>query len=171
MDGTFKHPEPMNSFSLPLFKNDIANLSSDSVYIFPSFQLAKHSVFQDSLLQSELLTSQVPLLKEGSEILFCTSYFNPEGSLLERMFNSKATWKVLTSGPLANSFYGAKGAIGMVPGLYQQRLHQFAEEAQERQSNVQSYEYVRSGYTFHAKGIRATVKNANFNLSFLLPLI
>lgn len=141
--------------SLPQSRDDSFvsnNLDNDSVYIVPAMQLAKHDIFQDSTLLEQLLQSQEPFLKEDSQVLFCTSYFNPRHSFIEQILKSNAAWNILTAAPQANSFYGAKGAIGMVPHLYQRRLHLFAKEVQNRKANVNCFEFIRPGLTFHAKG-------------------
>lgn len=152
--GVFHHPSRNNRFSLPHFQKEfqIENLDSDSVFIVPSLQLGKHNIFQDSTLLEQLLTEQESLIQKDSRVLFCTSYFNPKSSLLGQILRSRAEWNILTSGPLANSFHGAKGVIGMVPLIYQQKLQSFAEHSRKRNANVKCFEFIRSGLTFHAKG-------------------
>lgn len=123
------------------------------VYVIPSLQLGKHQIMQDHSLFNSLFKALESLADLGSKVSLCTSYFNPDKSLIDIILKSKLSWDILTSGPSASSFYKAKGAIGMIPFMYQRRLDLFRRQSECRQdNNVRCFEFCRSGFTFHAKG-------------------
>lgn len=54
-----------------------------------------------------------------------------------------------------NGFYGARGAAGAIPYLYTQVARQFHQQlcAFQQKKRIQLFEYYRSKWTFHVKGL------------------
>ena len=67
--------------------------------------------------------------------------------------NCKNNIKLITASPKANGFYKAGRVKGFIPYLY--RVY-------ESKLDAQIYEYNRTGWTFHAKGLWAEFKDDSF---------
>ena len=86
---------------------------------------------------------------------FATGYFNPVRAYLDLILSSKSSTDVLMAHPEANGFFRAKGVAGGIPPAYTLIAKQFFDLVARggRSDGVRMFEYIRKGWTFHAKGL------------------
>lgn len=102
------------------------------------------------------------IAEPGSTMHMATGYFNIPDVYTQTIFHkSAANFKLLFSHPMANSFQQAKGAAGFIPTAYSFLTNSFYNQIQTLQLNkrITCYEYQRTGWTFHSKGLWYTPKN------------
>jgi len=124
-------------------------------WVFPTIQLGSAGVTHDAEVTCELLRhcSSLP----GGRLSLASPYFNiaPAYRDLLTRDGQSCHLQVLTAHPTANGFHGAKGLRGHIPSLYLLALESFWRHVQhtDRGSTVSLWEWLRPGWTFHAKGL------------------
>jgi len=91
-----------------------------------------------------------------------TGYFNIPEIYTNTMFQkSLANFKILFSHPMANSFQQAKGPAGFIPTAYSYLTNTFFGEIEKLKlhERISCFEYQRTGWTFHSKGLWYTPNN------------
>lgn len=121
-------------------------------WIFPLVQMGQLGVSQDESITERLL-SEAPL---GTNLNIATGYFNLTRKYMRTIINaSNANCQVLMAHPTANGFLGAKGFAGGIPDAYSLIAQRFHEKLEKNQQNyrITLQEYIRNGWTYHAKGL------------------
>lgn len=130
-------------------------------WIFPTFQMGQLGIEQDSYITDRLL-AEAP---EGAKLKIATGYFNLTSQYMNTLIqNTSAECEIIMAHPKANGFLGAKGPAGGIPYAYSLIAHEFRKQYE---SNGQSYrikllEYLRNGWTYHAKGLWYYSPNSNY---------
>ena len=136
--------------------------TDDATFMIPTIQMAPHHVRQDEKSLEDL----VSWFNENLPSATCTlasGYFNLS-PLAQHIFskaqNIRSPWRILTSSPRANSFFGSSGASRYIPDAYRSIEHAFLIDQNKRPSLARNaageeviYEYNRPNWTFHAKGL------------------
>ncbi|KAK9502649.1 hypothetical protein O3M35_011377 [Rhynocoris fuscipes] len=135
------------------------NSNHDS-WLFPLLELPPLSVHQDSEVTRKLLESA----EEGSTLTLSTGYFNLTDQYVDTIIKkSVAQFKILMAHPSANGFLKARGLAGGIPDAYTGLALQFLSKVKsnEQDGRIKMFEYIRDGWTFHAKGLWYTPPNSN----------
>ncbi|KAG6552434.1 hypothetical protein Mapa_005995 [Marchantia paleacea] len=136
-------------------------------YCFPTIQMGPLGIRQDEDCTVALLRG----LPSGTLLQLASPYFNLtpdyEDVLLE--VAEQNIVEILTASPKANGFYGSAGVSGLIPRAYSLLEQNLYERSRHRDVALQGkdtydlknglsiYEYERSGWTFHAKGLWCTL--------------
>ncbi|KNC81199.1 hypothetical protein SARC_06482 [Sphaeroforma arctica JP610] len=124
-------------------------------HVYPLVQMGIFGVKQDQDTIMNLLASA----RSESRIQIAAGYLNFPQYIEDAILNSKASFSVLTAAPTANGFFGSKGISGHIPGLYSAIEHGFFNrvsnlaEATSSHARIRLFEYCRSKWTFHGKGL------------------
>jgi len=121
-------------------------------WIFPTFQMAQLGIEQDSNITDRIF-AEAP---ERSKLKIATGYFNLTNQYMSTLINnSKADCEIIMAHPKANGFLGAKGPAGGIPYAYSLIADQFKKQYEHcgQGFRIRLLEYLRSGWTYHAKGL------------------
>ena len=113
-------------------------------------------IHHDSKVTLRLLQDAPP----GSILRLATGYFNLTSEYTDAILRScQATCHLLTAHPTANGFFGAKGIAGKIPAAYTTIEKSFYERTEKlKQTNrITLWEFIRPGWTYHAKGLWYTL--------------
>ncbi|KAI5949297.1 PGS1 [Candida jiufengensis] len=96
---------------------------------------------------------------------FTAGYFNMLPQIQDRLLNGKASGKVITASPKANSFYKSPGVSYYLPEAYLLFAKKFLESIKRlgKETLITVYEWQKGvvntpgGWTYHAKGLWITV--------------
>lgn len=123
-------------------------LKSHDTWVFPTIQLGHANVRHDEQFTQYVLSHQ----PRTPYVTYLTSpYFNIAEPYEQALRSSNKPVRLIVASPKANGFFGA-GVSGMVPWAYDTVLREWMENL-PRNSDVEVYEYIREGWTFHAKGL------------------
>jgi len=130
------------------------NFHEDSrdTWIFPFIQMGQLGIFKDNIY-TEKIFKTVP---SNAELSLATGYFNLTQDYLDSILNmSQPNVHILMAHPTANGFLSAKGFAGGIPSAYTLLASQFYQQVVSRahSSRIRLWEYRRSFWTFHAKGL------------------
>ena len=129
-----------------------------SCWAYPTIQLAPAGLRHDELVTMELFSA----LRPGDQMTLGTGYLNLTDGYLAKLLSSGAQIDVLAAAPEANGFHTATGISASIPMAYseiERRIFQQARAAGRRgEADLRLHEYKRDGWTFHAKGIWATLR-------------
>ncbi|XP_034934083.1 CDP-diacylglycerol--glycerol-3-phosphate 3-phosphatidyltransferase, mitochondrial [Chelonus insularis] len=137
--------------------NGYNNKSLDT-WIFPLIQMGQLEIFYECQITQKLLKTA----PEKSILQFATGYFNLTKEYSNALLNDcKASCNLLTAHPTANGFYGAKGIAGQIPAAYTIIEKSFFDSCERMNLNnrIKLEEYIRPGWTYHAKGLWYTLPN------------
>ncbi len=90
---------------------------------------------------------------------FSSGYLNLADAFLPRLLSMETPVRVLAACPQANGFFGARGIAGSLPMAYsliEQRLFRKAMRRTRARGSSDAFqitEYMRDGWTYHAKGL------------------
>jgi len=132
-------------------KNAIDFEHVDAV-VFPTVQMGQLHVNQDSRITSKILRSG----EQGGMFHFATGYFNLTEDYMRDLLDMKqSSYTLLMAHPKANGFLGARGPPGGIPHAYTLIASKFWQWVQQNslQHRITLFEYLRQGWTFHAKGL------------------
>lgn len=121
-------------------------------WIFPSLQMGPIGIDHDCRLTRRFLQSGA----SGAIFKFATGYFNLTKEYQNVMLDeSKSTYDIIMAHPEANGFYKAPGPAGGIPPAYTLISQKFYELIAQKgdMDRLKLFEYVRNGWTFHAKGL------------------
>uniref|UniRef100_A0A915AUH1 CDP-diacylglycerol--glycerol-3-phosphate 3-phosphatidyltransferase n=1 Tax=Parascaris univalens TaxID=6257 RepID=A0A915AUH1_PARUN len=134
--------------SLPPAKPFPLDGASDSdTRVYPLVQMGMFSLNQENDFLIRLFSSQ----DNSSTITLTSGYFNftdDYGCLISK--RGKYTMDILFASPQANGFYNGSGLSGYIPSLYVAVSELFFRTMR---SEVRMFEYIRPGWTYHAKGL------------------
>ncbi|KAJ8942806.1 hypothetical protein NQ314_009943 [Rhamnusium bicolor] len=121
-------------------------------WIFPMVQMGQLGIEHDAQITDKILAEAPP----GSKLEIATGYFNLTAQYMDTLIQrSQAQCDILMAHPKANGFLGAKGPAGGIPWAYsliaQKFKKQFVNKGQQYRINLQ--EYLKNGWTYHAKGL------------------
>ena len=131
------------------------SLSSDQALVVPLIQMGMFNINNDRDF-NVFLYSHLPL---QSKLYLATSYFNMTEEYAKELIEHKRSdtkISLLTASPQANGFYGSKGISQYVPAGYTANEKEFVHQAEQKFGNdgqIQMFEYERSQWTYHAKGL------------------
>ncbi|XP_060523302.1 CDP-diacylglycerol--glycerol-3-phosphate 3-phosphatidyltransferase, mitochondrial [Cylas formicarius] len=135
------------------FQNNSCNKGKGyDTWVFPVFQMGQLGIEQDSMVTTAILSEADP----KSVLKIATGYFNLTDQYMETLIeNCKARCEILMAHPKANGFLGAKGLAGGIPFAYSLIAHEFQKQLRYRdqQSRIILLEYLKNGWTYHAKGL------------------
>ncbi|XP_074870535.1 CDP-diacylglycerol--glycerol-3-phosphate 3-phosphatidyltransferase, mitochondrial isoform X2 [Carettochelys insculpta] len=120
-------------------------------WIYPLVQMKPFGIQIDEMVTETLLTEA----EQGARIYLTTGYFNLTQPYMDLVLGTKADYQILLASPEVNGFFGAKGVAGAIPSAYVYIEHQFYSAlcCLGQQGRVRLLEYIRNGWTFHAKGL------------------
>ena len=132
-----------------------ARLSDDQALVVPLVQMGVFNIHHDRDFNIHLYSH----LPRDSKLYLATSYFNITTDYERELIDRKrpdTTVHMLTASPQANGFYGSKGISQYVPIGYSENEREFVERAESKpfpKEQIQMFEYTRSQWTYHAKGL------------------
>ncbi|XP_018366936.1 PREDICTED: CDP-diacylglycerol--glycerol-3-phosphate 3-phosphatidyltransferase, mitochondrial [Trachymyrmex cornetzi] len=136
-------------------KNADLNKDADT-WIFPLVQMGQLNIYHDSEVTLKLLQTA----PAGATLKLATGYFNLTSEYTQAVLgNCRATCHFLTAHPTANGFLNAKGIAGGIPAAYTRIEESFYNlcERMNQQRRIKLWEFVKSGWTYHAKGLWYTL--------------
>eukprot|EP00039_Didymoeca_costata_P006574 m.91448 g.91448 ORF g.91448 m.91448 type:complete len:464 (-) comp13304_c0_seq4:131-1522(-) len=139
---------------------------TDYAHVYPLLQMGPWNVTQDENVTTDVLSR----LKKQDYVLFSTGYFNIDEAYKTAIYSSLCTLNIMCASPQANGFFGAKGIRGHVPSVYTYFESLFFNELKIRHASarVVLVEYLRAGWTFHAKGLWLYLHGNNYpSVSFI----
>ncbi|XP_020300212.1 CDP-diacylglycerol--glycerol-3-phosphate 3-phosphatidyltransferase, mitochondrial isoform X3 [Pseudomyrmex gracilis] len=127
-------------------------------WIFPLVQMGQLNIYHDSEVTLKLLRTA----PAGATLKLATGYFNLTSDYSQAVLREcRATCHLLTAHPTANGFFNAKGIAGKIPAAYSTIENSFYNlcEKLNQQERVILWEFVKPGWTYHAKGLWYTFPN------------
>ncbi|XP_057341735.1 CDP-diacylglycerol--glycerol-3-phosphate 3-phosphatidyltransferase, mitochondrial isoform X1 [Microplitis mediator] len=134
------------------------NQVTADTWIFPLIQMGQLGIYHDNEITLRLLKTA----PAGASLQFATGYFNLTTEYSNALVRDcQASVQLLTAHPTANGFYGAKGVAGGIPAAYTLIEKSFYKYCERMKMNerIKLREYIRSGWTYHAKGLWYTLPN------------
>lgn len=144
-----------------LFQNEIekrANLDKEDAdtWIFPLVQMGQLNIYHDSEITLKLIQT-APV---GATLRLATGYFNLTFDYSQALLRDcQATCHLLTAHPTANGFFNAKGIARGIPAAYTRIEESFYDlcEKMDQQNRITLWEFIKPGWTYHAKGLWYTL--------------
>ncbi|XP_011642115.1 CDP-diacylglycerol--glycerol-3-phosphate 3-phosphatidyltransferase, mitochondrial [Pogonomyrmex barbatus] len=143
-----------------LLQNEIekrADFNKDAdTWIFPLVQMGQLNIYHDSEITLKLLQTA----PAGATLKLATGYFNLTFEYSQAVLRDcRATCDLLTAHPSANGFFNAKGIAGGIPAAYTRLEESFYNlcEKMKQQRRITLWEFVKPGWTYHAKGLWYTL--------------
>jgi len=134
-------------------KNPLTPLQdSKDTWIFPFIQMGQLGICKDSIYTQKIFQTVPP----NAELSLASGYFNLTHDYMNSILNmSQPNVHILMAHPTANGFLSAKGFAGGIPSAYTHLASQFYQQVVDRAhtSRIRLWEYQRSFWTFHAKGL------------------
>ncbi|XP_017779181.1 PREDICTED: CDP-diacylglycerol--glycerol-3-phosphate 3-phosphatidyltransferase, mitochondrial [Nicrophorus vespilloides] len=121
-------------------------------WVFPLVQMGQLGIEQDANATDRIF-AEAPA---DSKMNIATAYFNLTHDYMKTLIGeSRAQCNLLMAHPKANGFLGAKGMAGGIPDGYTVFARRFQRklEAMGQGDRISLKEYVRDGWTYHAKGL------------------
>lgn len=124
----------------------------DAVVIVPMLQMGPIQVGQETACVTEVLRAANEV--QGSRLDFTTGYFSLNPLYARWILDGRFQSNMITASPQANGFFGSKGISRHLPAAYTWLTHRFWRRliARGRQADVTIREWVKPGWTYHAKG-------------------
>ncbi|XP_074099108.1 phosphatidylglycerophosphate synthase 1 [Cotesia typhae] len=141
-----------------LDKRQAASDTSTDTWVFPLIQMGQLGIYHDNEITLKLLKTAPP----GASLRFATGYFNLTAEYSSALIQDcKASVQLLTAHPTANGFFEAKGVAGGIPAAYTLIEKSFYKSCERLgiDERINLREYVRSGWTYHVKGLWYTLPN------------
>ncbi|XP_033214352.1 CDP-diacylglycerol--glycerol-3-phosphate 3-phosphatidyltransferase, mitochondrial isoform X2 [Belonocnema kinseyi] len=135
----------------------VENVEADT-WIFPLVQMSQLNIWHDSEVTLRLLK----MAPSGATLRLATGYFNLTTDYRNALLHeSRAVYHLLTAHPTANGFFGAKGIAGGIPAAYTKIEESFCKlrEKMHQTDRITLWEFMRPGWTYHAKGLWYTLPN------------
>ncbi|KAG7209752.1 hypothetical protein KM043_011376 [Ampulex compressa] len=127
-------------------------LADADTWIFPLVQMGQLNINHDSQVTLKLLQSAPP----GTILRLATGYFNLTSEYTSAVLKQcRAICHLLTAHPTANGFFNATGVASRIPTAYTKIEESFFKLCNKlgQQKRVFLWEYVKPGWTYHAKGL------------------
>ncbi|XP_011866844.1 PREDICTED: CDP-diacylglycerol--glycerol-3-phosphate 3-phosphatidyltransferase, mitochondrial isoform X2 [Vollenhovia emeryi] len=138
-----------------LKKNVDLDKNADT-WIFPLVQMGQLNIHHDSKVTLKLLQTA----PTGSRLKLATGYFNLTFDYSQAILKDcRATCDILTAHPTANGFFNANGIAGGIPAAYTKIEESFYNlcERMNQQTRITLWEFIKPGWTYHAKGLWYTL--------------
>ncbi|ORX85210.1 hypothetical protein BCR32DRAFT_200222 [Anaeromyces robustus] len=130
--------------------------NTDTIVI-PMLQMKQLHIEENERLMEIIMR----IIDENSDYwknIFITSgYLNFTTEFKNLLNEAHANVDILCAAPQANSFYKNPGISGYIPAVYTYFERQVHDETSNKDLKV--HEYIRPGWTYHAKGLWASYKN------------
>ncbi|XP_021955385.1 CDP-diacylglycerol--glycerol-3-phosphate 3-phosphatidyltransferase, mitochondrial [Folsomia candida] len=129
-----------------------SNSNLEDTWIFPLIQMGGIGISLDKNATCQIFENS----PQGSFIKLATGYFNLTTEYIDKIIkNSSTNYEILMAHPKANGFFGAKGFAGGIPAAYTLLAKQFLDNADyaKQMYRLSMREYLRDGWTYHAKGL------------------
>ena len=126
--------------------------SDIDTWVFPLIQMGQLNIYHDSQITLKLLKTAPP----GATLRLATGYFNLTSEYCDALLRDcQGTCHLLTAHPTANGFFSAKGIAGGIPAAYTKIEESFIKYCNNmgQQKRVTLWEFIRPGWTYHAKGL------------------
>ncbi|KAI9209781.1 uncharacterized protein BJ171DRAFT_7409 [Polychytrium aggregatum] len=144
--------------ALVMNSSDVDN-QHDTV-LAPVIQMGLFGVRQDQQAITTILklASQSCSRDAKWAVHLSSAYLNFPKVYAQLITKSTALFKIITSAPEANGFYGSKGVSRHLPAAYTYMEKLFLRQLKGagRSESVELYEYKKDRWTFHAKGLWCT---------------
>ncbi|XP_076234399.1 phosphatidylglycerophosphate synthase 1 isoform X2 [Calliopsis andreniformis] len=130
----------------------IEKSSNTDTWVFPLIQMGQLNIHHDSQITLNLLKKAPP----GATLRLATGYFNLTSEYSDALLRDcQGTCHLLTAHPTANGFFSAKGIAGGIPAAYTKIEESFIKYCNKmgQQKRVTLWEFIRPGWTYHAKGL------------------
>ncbi|KAF9819729.1 hypothetical protein IEO21_01820 [Rhodonia placenta] len=147
--------------------------SRPDVLVFPIIQAGQFNVREEEWCLDQLFTdlgapeTSRSLGYSGPLTDLTSGYFGLYKPYQEHLIRSRTASRVLAASPKANGFYGSKGVSGRIPEGYTVLERRFMRDVrnasrewphdepleQRARPGIQLCEWVKDGWTYHAKGI------------------
>ncbi|OQV19300.1 CDP-diacylglycerol--glycerol-3-phosphate 3-phosphatidyltransferase, mitochondrial [Hypsibius exemplaris] len=137
------------------------SIDKADTWIYPLVQMKQFDVLKDEKATEEILSS-VPA---GTTIHLASGYFNLTRSYRQLILSqTQASYNILMASPRANGFFGAEGVSGNIPSMYVQIAKTFfmAIHGHAQQHRIKLFEYYRDKWTYHVKGLWATLHGEQY---------
>ncbi|XP_043247951.1 CDP-diacylglycerol--glycerol-3-phosphate 3-phosphatidyltransferase, mitochondrial [Colletes gigas] len=134
------------------FENIEETVSNTDTWVFPLIQMGQLNIHHDSHITLKLLQTTPP----GTTLRLATGYFNLTSEYSNALLRDcQGTCHLLTAHPTANGFFCANGIAGGVPAAYTKIEKSFIKHCNRmgQQKRVTLWEFIRPGWTYHAKGL------------------
>jgi phosphatidylserine/phosphatidylglycerophosphate/cardiolipin synthase-like enzyme len=122
----------------------------DKTVVATALQMPCFDIYQDQELTTHLLSNT---LDSDQSLYLASGYFNLPAAYQSAILSSKNKINILCGSPESNGFYGSKGISSQIPHVYSYLALKFYQKAK---TAVQMYEYFRTAWTWHSKGIWIT---------------
>nr|CAG4648734.1 EOG090X08SX [Polyphemus pediculus] len=148
-------------------RTKLSSTDSHDTWIFPFIQMGQLGIYMDNIYTQKILENVPP----NAELSLATGYFNLTHDYMNSLlFMSQPNVHILMAHPNANGFLGARGFAGGIPSAYTLLASQFYQRVRNRAhgSRIKLWEYQRSFWTFHAKGLWISCTGADSRPFFTL---
>ncbi|RKP06813.1 hypothetical protein THASP1DRAFT_31373 [Thamnocephalis sphaerospora] len=148
----------INSTNMPPV--NMADGAADHALVIPALQMAPLHVRQDEAVMHGVLKDLCTETHQWRAHL-ASGYFNLHDDIRARILRTNADWEMIVASPEANGFFKAQDVSRHIPAAYSLIERDFMRDAkrQGHASRFRMLEYMRSGWTFHAKGIWVEPQN------------
>jgi CDP-diacylglycerol--glycerol-3-phosphate 3-phosphatidyltransferase len=118
--------------------------------VFPTLQIGSLGIRIDEELMLQLL--RLPL--NDTVVSIAAGYLNFPQKYIQALWDSSANFRVISSSPQANGFYGSKGISRFIPAAYSYLENQYLKKIirQKEFDRIKLFEYMRPDWTYHCKG-------------------
>ncbi|CAO1632433.1 unnamed protein product [Parajaminaea phylloscopi] len=139
----------------------LENDQNDLVYVVPLLQMGPMKITQETdamPILFELMTQQGSAQSDPGTLDFTTGYFSLHPLYKELMLqvpSDAMQTRIIAAAPESNGFFGSKGISRFIPPAYTWLERKFWKAVQQRNKvgSIELLEWIRSGWTYHAKGL------------------
>ena len=148
-------------------------IQEEMALVLPTIQLGHIKVTTDEQVTTRILKAVSNERNSSGILCIASGYLNFPKYYTQLISGSALNVRVLTASPQvrvlskisvleltnfifsfqANGFYNSKGASGYIPPGYTYLEQQFFKATKTLHDKIQVFEYIRPGWTFHAKGM------------------
>ncbi|OUM59597.1 hypothetical protein PIROE2DRAFT_46915, partial [Piromyces sp. E2] len=133
-------------------------LHTDTIVI-PMLQMKQLHIQENERLM-EIIMDIIDNNSDYWKNLFITSgYLNFTHEFKKKLGEISTEIDIVCAAPQANSFYKGKGISGAIPAAYTILEKQIHDISLNKDVDMRIHEYVRPGWTYHAKGLWASYKD------------
>ncbi|CRK91812.1 CLUMA_CG005437, isoform A [Clunio marinus] len=132
-------------------RHELDNISNDT-WIFPTLEMGQLGIHHDSVVMEKILN----VSEKGSTINMASGYFNLTEKLKDFIVKKcHADFNIIMAHPNANGFKGSSWPSSGIPDAYTLIAKKFFNliKENEQENRISLFEYERSFWTYHAKGI------------------
>ncbi|ORX44396.1 hypothetical protein BCR36DRAFT_586248 [Piromyces finnis] len=150
---TIETKEPENTNKLPKLSKD-----TDTIVI-PMLQMKQLNIRENERLM-EVIMNIIDSNSDYWKNLFITSgYLNFTNEFKKVLNEINTEVDIVCAAPQANSFYKGSGLSANIPAFYTYFEKQVHDGSAKKDLELRIHEYVRPGWTYHAKGLWASYKD------------